>query len=48
MKQMKAYEMRFKQPQNGARLSPKPTPRSKRNAIKEKHKRGRHLKKENL
>jgi hypothetical protein len=30
MKQMKACEMSLKQPQNEVRLSPKPTPKSKR------------------
>jgi hypothetical protein len=30
MKQMKAHETSFKQPQNEIRLSPKPTPKSKR------------------
>jgi hypothetical protein len=43
MEQMRACEMKLKQPQNGARLSPKPTPRSKRNNTREKHRRGGHL-----
>jgi hypothetical protein len=43
MKQKKAHEMRLKQPQNGARLNLKPTPRSKKNRTKEKHKKGRLL-----
>ncbi len=43
MKQMKAYEMNLKQPQNEIRLGPKLTPISKRNTTKEKHKRGGHL-----
>jgi hypothetical protein len=37
MKQMKTCKMRFKPPQNGNRLSLKPTPRSKRNGTREKH-----------
>jgi hypothetical protein len=37
MKQTKACETRFKQPQNGVRLNPKPTPRSKRNRTRENH-----------
>jgi hypothetical protein len=36
-KQTKACELRFKQPQNGARLNPKPAPRNKRNKIKKNH-----------
>jgi hypothetical protein len=47
-KQTKACETIFKQPQNGARLNPKPTPRSKKNKIKENHKKKRHLKKKNI
>jgi hypothetical protein len=43
MKQTRACETIFKQPQNGVRLSPKPTPRSKMNRIKEKHRKGGHL-----
>jgi hypothetical protein len=43
MKQMRACETKLKQPQNGIKLSLKPTPRNKRNRTKEKHKRGRHL-----
>jgi hypothetical protein len=43
MKQKKAREMRFKQPQNGAKLGLKPTPRNKRNRTKEKHGRGGQL-----
>jgi hypothetical protein len=46
MKQMRACETRFKQPQNGAKLSSKLTLRNKRNRIREKHKKGRtHVKK---
>ncbi len=30
MKQTKAHEMKLKQPQDGTRLSPKPTPRTKK------------------
>jgi hypothetical protein len=41
MKQTKAHETRFKQPQNGTKFNPKPTPRNKRNRTKEKHKEGR-------
>jgi len=44
MKQMKAQETRLEQPQNGTRLNPKPTTRSKRNRTKEKHKKGRRCK----
>jgi len=40
--------MRLKQPQNGARLSPKPTLRSKRNRTKEKRMRGAHLQRKNI
>jgi len=43
--QTKACETRFKQPQNGAKLNPKPTPRNKKNKIKENHKKRRHLQK---
>jgi hypothetical protein len=43
MKQTKARETRFKQPQNGAKLGLKPTPRSKRNKTSEKHKKGGYL-----
>jgi hypothetical protein len=43
MKQMKTCEMKLKKPQNGVKLSPKSTPRNKRNRFKEKHKRGGHL-----
>jgi hypothetical protein len=42
MKQTWAHEMKLKQPQNGAKLNPKPTPRNKRNRIKENHRKGRH------
>ncbi len=35
--------MRFKQPQTGTKLNLKPTPKSKRNKTKEKHKKGGHL-----
>jgi len=38
MKQTKAHEMKLKQPQDGTRLSPKPTPRNKRNKTKKKPK----------
>jgi hypothetical protein len=47
MKQTKACKTRFKQPQNGIKLSPKPTPRSKRNKTKEKHRRERRLQRKN-
>ncbi len=47
MKQKRAREMRLKQPQNGAKLGPKLTPRSKRIKTKEKHKKGRHLQRKN-
>jgi hypothetical protein len=40
---MKELETRFKQPQNGVKLSSKSTSRNKRNRIREKHKRGGHL-----
>jgi hypothetical protein len=43
VKQTKARETRFKQPQNGARLSPKLVSRSMRNKTKENHKQGEHL-----
>ncbi len=39
--------MRLKYPQNGIRLSPKPTPKNKRNKTKEKHKKGGHLQRKN-
>jgi hypothetical protein len=45
MKQMRTCKTRFKHHQNGNKLSLKPTPRSKRNRIKEKHMRGGHLQK---
>jgi hypothetical protein len=45
MKQTKACEMRFKQPQNGAKLGSKPTPRSNMNRIREKHMKGGHMQK---
>jgi hypothetical protein len=44
-KQTKACELRFKQPQNGARLNPKPAPRNKRNKIKKNHRKRGHLQK---
>jgi hypothetical protein len=47
MKQMRAHEMRLKQPQNGIRLGLKLTLTSKRNRTTEKHKRGRHLQRKN-
>jgi hypothetical protein len=47
MKQKKAREAILKQPQNGARLGPKLTPRSKRIKTKEKHKWRRHLQRKN-
>jgi hypothetical protein len=47
MKQMRAHKTKFKQPQNGARLSPKLTPRNKRNRTREKHERGGHLQRKN-
>jgi hypothetical protein len=43
IKQTKACKMRFKQPQNGVRLSSKPTPKSKKNRTRDKHRRGGHL-----
>jgi len=43
--QIRAHETRFKQPQNGVGLSSKPTPRSKKNRTREKHKKKRHLQK---
>jgi hypothetical protein len=43
VEQTRAHEVEFKQPQNGARLSSKPTLRSKKNRTKDKHKKGRHL-----
>jgi hypothetical protein len=43
MKQTKACKTRFKQPQNGVRLSLKPTSKSKKNKTREKHKKGEHL-----
>jgi hypothetical protein len=42
-KQTKALETKLKQPQNGTRLSLKPTPRNKRNKTKENHKKGGHM-----
>jgi hypothetical protein len=45
MKQTKAHKTKLKQPQNGIRLSLKPTPISKRNKTKEKHKKKGHLQK---
>ncbi len=44
---MRTCEMRFKQPQDGAKLGPKPTPRSKRNRTKENHMRGGRLQRKN-
>jgi hypothetical protein len=43
LKQTKAHKLILRQPQNGAKLSPKPTPRNKRNITKEKHMKGGHL-----
>jgi hypothetical protein len=43
LKLMRAREMKLKQPQNGIRLNPKPTLKSKKNRNKEKHMRRRHL-----
>jgi hypothetical protein len=43
MKQKKAHGMKFKQPQNGTRLNPNPTSRSKKNRTREKHMKGGHL-----
>jgi hypothetical protein len=40
MKQTKAHKKKFKQPQNGTRLSLKSTLKSKRNINKEKHMKG--------
>ncbi len=42
-KQINAHKTRLKQPQNGVKLYPKPTPRSKRNRTKEKHRRRAHM-----
>ncbi len=39
--------MNLKQTQNEAKLSPKPTPKSKRDKTRVYHKRGRHLQKQN-
>jgi hypothetical protein len=47
MKQLKACEMNVKKPQNEVRLSLKPTPRSKGDRTKVKHKKGEHLQKQN-
>jgi len=43
MKQTWAHETKLKQPQNGAKLSPKATLRNKKNKTKENHKKGGHL-----
>jgi hypothetical protein len=43
MKQLKAHEMNFKQTQDEAKLSLKPTPKTKRDIIWVQHRRGRHL-----
>jgi hypothetical protein len=48
MKQSKACKTNFKQLQYEDRLSSKPTPRSKGDKNRVKHKRGRHVKKQNL
>jgi hypothetical protein len=48
MKQTKACEMNFKQPQNEIRLNLKPTPRNKRNKAWEKHRRRGHLPRKNM
>jgi hypothetical protein len=37
----KGTQTKFKQPQNGVRLSLKPTPRSKGDKTKEKHRKGK-------
>jgi len=47
MKQTKACKMNFKQPQNEAKMSLKPTPRSKRNTTQKKQKKGGHLHRKN-
>ncbi len=47
MKQTKAHETSFKQPENEIRLSPKLILRSKKDKTKVWHKRGRHLQKQN-
>jgi hypothetical protein len=47
MKQTKAHEKKFKQPQNGVRLNLKSTPRNKRNRIWGKNRRGGHLQRKN-
>jgi hypothetical protein len=47
MKQTRACETIFKQLQNGVKLSPKPTPRSKMNRTREKHRKGGHLQRKN-
>jgi hypothetical protein len=43
MKQTRTYEIQLKQPQNGAKLNPKLTPKSNRNRTREKHMKGGHL-----
>jgi len=44
MKETKAWEIKFKQSQNGVKLTPKSnTPKSKKHRTKEKHKKGGHL-----
>jgi hypothetical protein len=47
MKQIKAHEMKLKQPQHEIRLNPKSTPRSKMNKTNKKHKKGGHLQRNN-
>jgi len=47
MKQTKAQKMKLKQPQNGTKLSPKPTQKNNRNRTREKHKKGGHLQRKN-
>jgi hypothetical protein len=47
MKQKKACETRFKQPQSGVKLGPKLTPTSKRIRTREKHKKGGYLQRKN-
>jgi hypothetical protein len=45
IKQSKAYETNFKQPQNETRLSLKPTSRNKGDKTRMQHMRGEHLQK---
>jgi hypothetical protein len=47
LEQTRAHETKFKQTQNGVRLSSKLTLRNKRNKTREKHERGGHLQRNN-